>query len=193
MVAADGKQDFFHKKWLFSLGDGTYFPSRRMSAPHGRGNDSHALQQTRSGLKQVLLFSVSTDENGRRQFLFVQDDDHVIGRAGDRIGCSLIGYVVELQRITGHIYFEAAVSGRNGPYLEFGNTELDIFDSVALFIDNPPFDGDVLLCEELGREQQESCKQAIPHKCPPPSPFLPDRAGSPGCPPGRIPAPCRVC
>ena len=90
MVAADGKQDVFHKKRLFSLGDGTDFPSRRVSAPHGRGNASHALQQTRSGLKQILFLCISTNEYGWRQFLFVQDDDHVIGRAGDRIGCSLI-------------------------------------------------------------------------------------------------------
>ena len=46
MVAADGKQDFYHKKWLFSLGDGTYFPSRRMSAPHGRGKeDGRGVQE----------------------------------------------------------------------------------------------------------------------------------------------------
>jgi len=111
------------------------------------------LQHIRSGAHQILLFRVTANGYGGGQFLFVQDDDHVIGRAGDRIGCSLKGYVEKLQRITGHIYFEATVSGRNGPYLEFGHTKLDIFDSITSFIDNPPFDGDVLLRRKQGRKQ----------------------------------------
>ena len=109
-----------------------------MFAPQDGADDPHILQHIRSGAHQILLY-----------------DDHVIGRAGDRIGCSLKGYVEKLQRITGHIYFEATVSGRNGPYLEFGHTKLDIFDSITSFIDNPPFDGDVLLRRQQGREECE--------------------------------------
>ena len=52
---------------------------------------------------------------------------------------------------------------------------------------------DVDGCHAAGDMVAADGKQAIPQKCPPPSLFLPDRAGSPGCPPGRIPAPCRVC
>jgi hypothetical protein len=77
----------------------------------------------------------------------VQDDDHVVGSACDRIRCRLIGNVEEFQRIAGHLDFKAAVGGRNGSYLKFRHAKLDVFDSVAFFIDDPPFDGDAILCK----------------------------------------------
>ena len=111
MVAADGKQDIFHEEVLFGLGDGTYFPSRRVFAPQGRSNDSHALQQTRSRAQEIFFFCVSADEYGRGQLLFLQDDDHVVRRSRDDIGGRLIGNVEEFQRITRNVHLKASVDG----------------------------------------------------------------------------------
>ena len=147
VVAVDGKQDVFYKKWFFSLGHGTYFPSRRVFAPQGRTDDTHILQYISPRSQQIFFLCIPSDEHGRRQLLFVEDDNNIVGQASDRIGGRLIGYVEEYQRVAGNIYFKTAIDRRNAPYLEFGYAELDIFHGLPLFIYDSPFHGDTLLRE----------------------------------------------
>ena len=161
VVAVHSEQDVLHEERLFGLGNGTYFPPRWVFAPQDGADDPHILQHIRSGAHQILLFRVTANGYGGWQFPSVKDDDHVIVRSGNRIGCRLVRYVEKLQRITRHIYFKATVGGRNGPDLEFGNTELDIFDSFTLFIDDPPFDGDVLCAESKTGSKERAIANLI--------------------------------
>ncbi len=77
----------------------------------------------------------------------MKNDDDIIGSPSDRINGRLVGNMEEFQRIAGDLDFKTAVGGRNGSYLKFRHAKLDVFDSVAFFIDDPPFDGDAILCK----------------------------------------------
>ena len=96
------------------------------------------------GPHKVLFFCVPADEYGWRQFLLVEDDDHIITRSGDSIGRRLIGYMEEFQRVAGNFDLKAPVGGGDGADLPLGNAYLDIFDGFALL--DPPSDGNAFLC-----------------------------------------------
>ena len=129
----------------FCVGDRSQFPATRLLASDISTDDTHVPQYIYPWLKQILFFGIPAYEDGRRQFLFVQDDDHVIGRAGDRTGCRLIGNVEELQRAAGYFDFKKAVDRGDRSQLKSRHANLHIFYGLALFIDNTTFDGDVLL------------------------------------------------
>ena len=155
VATLDGEMDVLHQEGLFGLGDGSQFHPRGASFLVGESDDAHILQYAFPGSHQVLLLGVPADEDRRRQFLLVQDDDCVIDRADDREAGRLVGDVEELQRVGRHGDFKAAVDGGDGADLVFWDADLDIFDGLALFVDDPALDGDALLCLQADGEKQE--------------------------------------
>ena len=141
----DGKGDILHQERFLGLGNRSQFFPLEVPVLEGNTDDAHILQQILPGTQEVLFLCVPADGNGRRQFLLVQDDDEVIDRAGNGEAGCLVGDVEELQRVGRHGDLKPAVGGGNGADLVLGDTDLDVFDGIAFFIDNLPADGDAFL------------------------------------------------
>ena len=146
MVAMHGELDIFHEERFCRLGDRSQFTSQRMLSTQGGTDDPYILQDLRSGTHQILFFCVSANGYGWWQFLLMQDDNQIVGRACNGKRGLSVGYVEEFQRVAGDFYLETAIRAGDPSELEFGDTKLDIFDAFALVVDNSTFDGDTFLC-----------------------------------------------
>ena len=165
-----------------------------MLSAHGCRDDPGVLENHRPGTHHVLLFRIPANGYGGRQFLLPEDDDHVVGGTRNRVIALLVGYVEEYQRIAGDFDLKAAVRAGDGSDLQPGHAELDVFDALALLVDDAPFHGEALLRRQQGGEQDKGDKQPnLPHRYLPPFQSLPGQVDSPGCHRGRIPAPGRSC
>ena len=123
------------------------------------GNDcSRIFEHARPWPDEILFLGISADENRRRQLVVVHDDDDVIDRTGDGIAGGLVGDVEEFQRVDRDGDFKLTVDGGDGADMALGHTDLDVFDGVALFIDNLSADGNFFLrCEQDG--QEDGCQR----------------------------------
>lgn len=109
-------------------------------------------------MDKVLLLCISANEHSGRQFLLAKDDNDIVGWPRNRISGGHIRDMEELERIAGNRYLKMTIDSRDGTDLAFRHTYLHIFDGISLLIDNPPFDGDAILCRKQGREEEQKCR-----------------------------------
>ena len=92
------------------------------------------------------------DKHRRREFILMQNNDHIIGRTCNDIAPGLVGDMEERKGVARCSNLKVPVSGRDGSYLKFGDAHLNIFYGFSLLIDDPALDSDVFLPEKGNRQ-----------------------------------------